>query len=129
MGASFYLVFGGIGLLGIVGILAVLVIAIRALMKHVHGVDPSKLLADIRAADAPPHRPRFTHTGTPSTSAGNELLTPALAAGAAAAVADALLPETEPCADKAESPSHDEGSSQCEASPSSDDNSSSSSSD
>ena len=132
MGASFYLVFGGIVLLGIVGIGAVAVILIRALMKHVHGVEPSKLFASNPGDDdAPPHRAGFTETGTPSAGTGSDLLAPALAAGAAVAVADALLPETEPCSHAADFSSRDEGSSQCDASSSSssDDSGSSSSSD
>ena len=128
MGAFFYLVFGGIGLLGIIGIATVVVILIRALMKHVHGVEPSKHFADNPPEDAPRHRAQFTDT--PSAGTTVDLLAPALAAGAAAAVADALLPETEPCADKADFfSSSDEGSSQCDASSSSDDSGSSSSSD
>ncbi len=130
MGAFFYLVFGGIGLLGIIGIATVVVILIRALMKHVHGVEPSKLFAGNPDDDddAPPHRAGFTETGTPSAGTGSDLLAPALAAGAAVAFADALLPETEPCSHAADFSSSDEGSSQCDASSSSSDDSGSSSS-
>ena len=128
MGAFFYLVFGGIGLLGIIGIATVVVILIRALMKHVHGVEPSKLFAGNPDDDAAPHRAGFTEAGTPSAGTGSDLLAPALAAGAALAVADALLPETEPCSHAADFSSSDEGSSQCDASSSSSDDSGSSSS-
>ena len=56
MGTLVFLVVAGIVLLGVVGIGTVVVILLRALMKHVHGVEPSKLFADSRVADAPPQR-------------------------------------------------------------------------